>query len=100
MHFQTKQTAFFTLLLSLVIFSACHKEAPQGNLVEGQVALTFDDASVENWYNNLALLDSLNIKATFYISHYHTFGKQQKAWLKEIEKRGHEIPTTLPTTPT
>lgn len=63
----------------------------EGNLDQGEIALTFDDASVENWHHYLPLLDSLNIKATFYVSHYHTLNKQQKAWLKEIEARGHEI---------
>lgn len=91
MYFQKKRTVFFGLLLSLVVFSACRKETLQGNLIEGQVAITFDDATVENWYKHLGLLDSLNIKATFYISHYHTLSQQQKAWLKQIEKRGHEI---------
>ncbi len=86
------RTVFFCFVLSALVFSACRRESiPKGNLEQGQVALTFDDASIENWYNALPLLDSLNIKATFYVSHYHTFGKQQKVWLKEIEKRGHEI---------
>ncbi|MDQ6609736.1 MAG: polysaccharide deacetylase family protein [Bacteroidota bacterium] len=71
--------------------SSCHKDVPQGKLEQGQIAFTFDDASVENWRQYLPLLDSLGIKATFYISSYHTFHAQKKTWLKEIEKHGHEI---------
>ena len=74
-----------------IAFTGCRKGIPEGELAQGQLALTFDDNSIENWHDHLPLLDSLNIKATFYISHYHTFNKQQKALLKEIEKRGHEI---------
>lgn len=55
------------------------------------MALTFDDASIDNWYRHLDLLDSLHIKATFYISYYHTLNAAQKNKLKEIEVRGHEI---------
>lgn len=92
MRFQFRRVALLGLLFSAVSFSSCRKESiPKGSLEEGQVALTFDDASVENWQKALPLLDSLHIKATFYVSHYHTFGKQQKAWLKEIERHGHEI---------
>lgn len=91
MKLQTTRLPFFALLLSVLLFSSCHKDVPQGTFVEGQVALTFDDANIENWHNHLPLLDSLGIKTTFYVSHYHTFDKQKKAWLKEIERRGHEI---------
>src|ERR1043166_16920 len=80
----------FVLSTSFLLLTSCHKDV-QGKLVKGQVALTFDDASVENWHNYLPLLDSLNIRATFYISHYHTFNDHQKQMLKEIEDRGHEI---------
>ena len=85
------RTLFFLLAVLFTAMAGCRKGVPEGELVEGQVALTFDDASVENWYKHLSLLDSLNIKATFYISHYHTFNKQQKGWLREIERHGHEI---------
>lgn len=89
--FRANRGFLFLLAFLCTAFVSCRKAVPEGELVEGQIALTFDDASVENWYKHLPLLDSLNIKATFYISHYHTFNKQQKAWLKEIEKHGHEI---------
>lgn len=75
----------------LFLSSSCRKNIPVGKLEEGQVAITFDDATVENWHQYLPLLDSLNIKATFYISHYHKFNQQKKAWLKDIELHGHEI---------
>lgn len=79
-----------SFFLVFFIATGCRK-APAELRIEGEVALTFDDASIENWHRHLPLLDSLNIKATFYVSHYHTFNRQQKAWLKDIEKHGHEI---------
>ncbi len=87
-----KRTAYPILLfvVAATLFS-CRKETPQGKLEQGQVAMTFDDASIENWHHYLPLLDSLGIKATFYISSYHSFTAQKKAWLKDIEKHGHEI---------
>jgi len=89
--FQRTPVTILLLAVLLIAFASCRKGVPEGELAQGQIALTFDDNSIENWYKQLSLLDSLNIKATFYISHYHTFNKQQKTWLKEIEKRGHEI---------
>ena len=83
--------AFFVPTTVLLLLTSCHKDALQGKLPSGQVALTFDDASVENWHQYLPLLDSLNIKATFYVSAYHTFNEEQKRMLKEIEAQGHEI---------
>lgn len=89
--FQHYWTVLLLLAIFFIGFSSCRKAVPEGDLEQGQIALTFDDNSIENWQRHLSLLDSLNIKATFYVSHYHTFNKQQKTWLKEIEAHGHEI---------
>jgi peptidoglycan/xylan/chitin deacetylase (PgdA/CDA1 family) len=89
--FQHNPTLLLLLAVLFTAFAGCRKGIPEGELEQGQVALTFDDNSIENWHKHLPLLDSLNIKATFYISHYHAFNKQQKAWLKDIESKGHEI---------
>lgn len=85
----TKQLPVAALLFSLL--NGCSKSVPHGNFPSGQVALTFDDASVDNWHQHLDFLDSLHIKATFYISYYHTLNTAQKQKLKQIESRGHEI---------
>lgn len=88
-----KLSSFALTVTCIIVLSvaSCHKGIPEGRLEQGQVALTFDDASVECWHQNLGFLDSLHIKATFYISKYHTFSAQKKALLKEIEQHGHEI---------
>ena len=79
------------LAFTLAMLLSCRKRVPEGSLEKGQVALTFDDAYIDNWYSHLSLLDSLHIKATFYISTYHTLSRTQKERLREIEKHGHEI---------
>lgn len=55
------------------------------------IAITFDDNYVNNWYKYLPALDSLGIKATFYISGYHKLNTEQILKLKTIESHGHEI---------
>ena len=86
-----KHTTLLLIAAAFVLFAGCNKSVPQGKLPSGQVAITFDDATVDNWYQHLDFLDSLHIKATFYVSAYHTLDTAQKKKLKEIEHRGHEI---------
>jgi peptidoglycan/xylan/chitin deacetylase (PgdA/CDA1 family) len=83
----------FTLfcLITLPFLSGCSKTVPQGKITEGEVALTFDDSHTDSWYKYLPLLDSLNIKATFYISNYRKFTPQQKEELHAVAAHGHEI---------
>jgi peptidoglycan/xylan/chitin deacetylase (PgdA/CDA1 family) len=82
---------FIVIAILLTINSGCRKDIPLGKFDHGAIAFTFDDNFIENWHQYLPLLDSLNIKATFYISHYHRYTEDQKAKLKEIAARGHEI---------
>ena len=75
------------------IIVGCKQELPHndGSMIDGGVAISFDDASIGNWYKNLSLLDSLQIKATFYVSKYHTLNAEQKRKLTVIKSHGHEI---------
>ncbi len=82
---------FVLAVLIGIIIAGCRQDVPKGLLPHGSVALTFDDASVDNWYDHLPLLDSLGIKATFYISKYHTLSPEQKQRLHLIAAHGHEI---------
>lgn len=88
---QKSKLFFYLFSLAAFFLLACRKDVRNGRLPNGQLALTFDDASVDNWYQNLNLLDSLNIRATFYISSYHSLTARQKEKLKGIQQRGHEI---------
>jgi len=86
----TSLLLYFAILLS-GLFISCSKEIKSGNLPDGYIALTFDDAYISNWYNYLSVLESLDIKATFYISSYHSLSALDKQKLAEIKDRGHEI---------
>jgi hypothetical protein len=85
--------AIIHLFLAAIFFclAGCTKYEQQGNMNEAGIALTFDDCSVDNWYQYLSLLDSFHVKVTFYISNYHTLTPEQKEKLKEIQRHGHEI---------
>ena len=84
-------TAISLCFFITVIVCGCRKDSIEGKLEAGQVALTFDDNSIDNWFSYLPLLDSLDIKATFYVSAYHGFNKMQKNKLHTIALHGHEI---------
>ena len=91
---QSLKLAFQFLLFPVMLFAlftGCRKDSLKGELVEGQIALTFDDNSIDNWFKYMPLLDSLNIKATFYISGYQDLSKIQKNKLHTIAHHGHEI---------
>lgn len=78
-------------LVVTIIFSACSKSIPDGKMPDGEVALTFDDSAVDNWFTYMPVLDSLNIKATFYVSNYHKLTQKQKDELHIMAAHGHEI---------
>lgn len=58
---------------------------------EPGVALTFDDTYIDEWYQQIPLLDSFHAKVTFYISSYHKISDEQKAELHVLQSHGHEI---------
>jgi peptidoglycan/xylan/chitin deacetylase (PgdA/CDA1 family) len=91
----TKISKLRGLMAIIALFAGlgCRQEMPHtdGLFPDGYIAITFDDESVSNWYRNLPLLDSLRIKATFYVSKYHTLNTEQKQKLKTIQSHGHEI---------
>ena len=55
------------------------------------VILSFDDNSVDEWFENRELFLSYNIKATFFISHPQLLTDDQIDKLKILMADGHEI---------
>ena len=85
---------FHPTLLGLIFFTnfSCKKTDTVSNVVDrGGIALTFDDHYIDNWYPYIDLLDSLGVKATFYISSYNKFTPAQKNKLRKLQEHGHEI---------
>ncbi len=66
------------------------KEA-QRSAVKGGVAITFDDASIDEWYSILDLLDKYDAKVTFFVTHWDKLDSEQIRKLKVLQNAGHEI---------
>lgn len=53
------------------------------------VVLTFDDTSVDQWYDFFA--ERNDVKATFFVSHWHTLSSSKIEKLRTLQNKGHEI---------
>lgn len=84
-------SAFCAVLVIFNLFCGCKKFTKAGHMNEPGIVLTFDDDRVDNWVTFLPLLDSLGVKATFYICKYNRFTTAQKSKLSLIKSYGHEI---------
>ncbi len=79
-------------IIVIVIFSCKTKLEPIETATRrAGVCLSFDDANIDNWHKYLPLLDSFQVKATFYISGYTKLSAAQKLKLHAIKSYGHEI---------
>ena len=74
-------------ILSVLCGFNCNRTKSYSN----HVILTFDDASVDEWFAQRELFDTYNIKATFFISRPHRLTKEQVDKLKILMADGHEI---------
>ena len=54
-------------------------------------ALTFDDYDVNGWYSMRNTYLKYNVKATFFVSHFHTLSTAEVNKLKTLESDGNEI---------
>jgi peptidoglycan/xylan/chitin deacetylase (PgdA/CDA1 family) len=88
-----KSTAglFLTLAMAIFLLTGCKKFEKNGHMSAPGIALTFDDDRVDNWIEYLPLLDSAEVKATFYVCRYNRFTPEQKNKLRIIQSHGHEI---------
>lgn len=81
-------------VLVIVLFSFCYLQAqnkPTWNEKKCAVALTYDDALNVHLDNAIPLLDSLKLKATFYLSGYSgVLNNHLNEW-RAIAKKGHEL---------
>ena len=67
-------------------FSCKEKESSQFG-----ICLSFDDNYFEQWVEILPLLDTYDVKATFFVTGVGKLNNQEKAWLEQIKEAGHEI---------
>ncbi len=86
-----KNIALLLIMTAFVCTPGCKKFEKTCQLKEAGIALTFDDDRVDNWFQYLPMLDSANVKATFYVCKYNRFTAAQKQKLAVIQNHGHEI---------
>lgn len=90
-----KTPIFFQFLSLLFLFGFGFKlNAQNKSMWHGKqcaVSLTYDDALNVHLDNAIPLLDSLNLKATFYLSGYFPAFRQRVADWKAAAEKGHEL---------
>lgn len=81
---------FFIILIAAALSSSAQDRAVWNNK-KCAVVLTYDDALNVDLDNAVPLLDSLGLKATFYLSGYSGVLNDRLADWKAIAKKGHEL---------
>jgi sialate O-acetylesterase len=86
-----KKTAFF-LVIALLTHCTIFAQSVQPWLGKKcAVVLTYDDAIDQHLDNALPALDSLGLRATFYITAYSTSLQRRMNEWKQVPVRGHEL---------
>ena len=91
--FSPAQIPGHTRLLPILIFlfAAPFLLAQPCSNTSGGIALTFDDAYIQEWHDIRSLLDTYDVRATFYISRYHQLNATQRQMVQDLFQDGHEI---------
>ena len=71
---------------NLELFHTLH---PTNN--QAGVSLTFDDTTIDAWFNLRTMFNKYQAKATFFVSHFYSLDTQQINKLKALETDGSEI---------
>jgi peptidoglycan/xylan/chitin deacetylase (PgdA/CDA1 family) len=79
-----KKLLFITSLLALFSCTPGREHTPG-------ICLSFDDRSIDEWYEMMPMLDRYQAHVTFFVSQMDSLNPDQILKLKTIEARGHEI---------
>jgi peptidoglycan/xylan/chitin deacetylase (PgdA/CDA1 family) len=79
------------LLIIIISFSLCSVNAQSWNGKQCAVVLTYDDGLTVHLTNAIPALDSLKLKATFYISNYTGLLNAQTPEWRKAAAKGHEL---------
>lgn len=85
-----KKFVVFILLVSIGLFSSAQNKRVWNNK-NCAVVLTYDDALNVHIDNAIPVLDSLKLKATFYLSGYSGVLNSRMTEWETIAKKGHEL---------
>lgn len=84
----------FILLCTFLLFSCENKEPaikPKPKHPNAGVVITFDDNSVDEWFEADKILRLYSWKATFCVSKINTLSHSEIKKLQELQSEGHEI---------
>ena len=57
----------------------------------GALAMSFDDAHIDDWYDGRATFQQYDARLTFWIAYYETFTDDQRSELQQLAADGHAI---------
>lgn len=89
-----KNVFIFILLCTFFLFSCENKKPSPKNKPKGPnagVVISFDDTSINEWYEADKILSKYSWKATFCVSKINTLSHSEIKELKQLQKEGHEI---------
>lgn len=89
------KTIFKIIFLCTFFLFSCENKKPsqKNNLRETNpgVVISFDDATINEWYQADKILRKYSWKATFCVSKINTLSHSEIKELKQLQKEGHEI---------
>ncbi|PID62588.1 MAG: hypothetical protein CR986_01040 [Ignavibacteriae bacterium] len=80
-----------SFLLFLIFIYSCENPTEVKEKRIAGFCLTFDDNYIENWKKIIPILDSNNIKATFFITQIRAISQKEKEIIKLLKSKGNEI---------
>ncbi len=86
-----KKYVSFILLIIIVINNIYAQNAKPWNSKKAAVVLTYDDAIDQHLDNAVPVLDSLGLKATFYLTAFSTSMQTRLKDWKKLAVKGHEL---------
>jgi hypothetical protein len=92
---QTLSIAGLTRILDTATTSGLdfvtYSELSADTAARGALALCFDDAAIDAWYDQRELLQSYGARVTFFITRFHAWTDEQRAKLAELAAAGHDV---------
>lgn len=79
-----KKCVFILVAFLTAACSSHHNET-------GGVCLTFDDRSIDAWYEMMPMLDSSSVKVTFFVTQFDSLTPREIFELHALQRDGHEI---------
>ena len=86
-----KKVLLAVLLGSFISLSACSQSIQPWQGKKCAVVITYDDAIDQHLDNAIPILDSLGLKATFYITAFSTSMQQRMNDWRKLAQTGHEL---------